>query len=184
MNVLSHKSINQWIRYPGVLVGGSQSYFPVTKTALTKKNATRLLCCLSMWKCNVRKGLNLQRTKEKEAKWQWRHWQSHPIYPHCEWATCTGESNWIRRSQKHKGGWREGEIEMNGGREDGLGQNIGGQKEGARERERRRGKVMDRGREMTLQWASVTWGLFFSPAKLSEAAWSPFSARKPETAVI
>lgn len=68
MNVLSHKSINQWIRYPGVLVGGSQSYFPVTKTALRKKNATRLLCCLSMWKCNVRKGLNLQRTKEKEEK--------------------------------------------------------------------------------------------------------------------
>lgn len=38
------------------------------KPNLKKKNAATVLCCLSMWKCNVRRGLNHQRTQIKEEK--------------------------------------------------------------------------------------------------------------------
>lgn len=41
---------------------------PCYKNLIFKKYAATLLCCLSMWKCNVRKGLNRQRTKVKEEK--------------------------------------------------------------------------------------------------------------------
>lgn len=124
MNTLSHKSSTISAVMRGVLVGGSLTSL-WQNLSLKKENATRPLCCLSMWKCNVRKGLNLQRTKEKESKWQWRHWQSFP-YTHTLSNTHAQLSEILQREQlgKVKGkqtgrqkGWRERRERSKGARD-------------------------------------------------------------------
>lgn len=67
-----------------------------------KKNAGTVLCCLSMWKCNMRRGLNHQRTQIK-GKMTGTALAKPPIYRlPIIWATLTHNSGKYLREQVGK----------------------------------------------------------------------------------
>lgn len=70
MNVLSHKSSHhQWISYPGVLVGRSEFYFPVTKTSFKKKKFhTAAALLLQHVEMQCEKGIKPLMHKRKRGK--------------------------------------------------------------------------------------------------------------------
>lgn len=186
MNVPSHKSgtINGSVTQGSLSEGASLT--SLWQKPHLKKNATALLCCLSMWKCNVRKGLNLQRTEEKEEKWQWRHWQS-PAYTLTLWATLTHSSVKYCRERpgmaegrhwkKDKRDEREEETDVKGG-------GTGAEHRRSERKRRRETQWRSYGQRERWHCTELQSPAGFFPPKWSDTACSPFSAWRPETAII
>lgn len=159
---------------------------PCDKNPIFKKNATGLLCCLSMWKCNVRKGLNLQRTIER-GKMTVTALAKPPRVPTL-WATCArGSVKYWREQTRDRSEARHWKKEKRDERTEGKrwtegagAERIGGQKGG--DKEKLIGKVTDR--EMTRRRVCyLRASSSFPSAKWCDTGRSPVSARRrPQTA--
>lgn len=182
MNVLSHKSSHhQWISYPGVLVGRSEFYFPVTKTSFKKKKFhTAAALLLQHVEMQCEKGIKPLMHKRKRGKKIAVTALAKPSYIHTLSNTHTRLCEILKRATGEGRGTTKG---MKGRKSQAEGGGIGAENRQAEsEEETRSGKVTDG--ESDGSTLSRSHPRVFFPSQNDVNACSSLYARKPRKAII